>query len=110
MERFQGRPLNHVLRVETFVFPANGYYGVNFGTPIGCVQVRNLSAVALHTVTVSSAGQVTPPPTTGIGVFIVQPAARELVSVGSTILSLYGTPGDSCCYQAYSEGAQPAAV
>lgn len=110
MERFQGRPLNHVLRVETAVFPTSGFFTVNFGAPCGCVQVRNLSAVAGHTITVSSAPPGDRAPAVGIGVFVVNPSARELVSIGSTILTLYGTAGDSFCYQAYSEGAQPAAV
>lgn len=110
MERFQGRPLNHVLRVETAVFPASGFYTVNFGTPCGCVQMRNLSAVAGHTITVSSAPPGDRAPAVGIGVFVVNPSARELISIGSTILTFYGTAGDTFCYQAYSEGAQPAAV
>lgn len=107
MERYQGRLLNGVLAVETAIFDASGMISRNYHAPAGCIQVRNPGT---HTVTVSSAGPTGSAPPVGPGVWIMPAASRDVVSLGSTTFTLYGTVGDTVSFQVFSIGPQPGVV
>lgn len=63
-------------------------------------------AAASHGITVSSANPSSAP-TIGVGVYIVPAGQRRVVSIGSTAFTLYGAPGDTVSFQAFTSGAQP---
>lgn len=104
MERFQGRTLNHVLRVETAIFDATGAISRSFATPAGCIQLDNPGT---HPVTISSAGNTGTAPLIGVGVYVIKAGTNRTVALGSATLTIYGTTGDTISFQIFSEGAQP---
>lgn len=107
-ERFQGWLTNHVLLVETIVFTTDAFVFRAVHTPIGALQVRNLSAA--NTITVVSGQASSSAPTSGVGVYRIPPATKEVVAIGGTQFTVYGTAVDAISLQAFSAGPTPGIV
>jgi hypothetical protein len=94
---------NNVLEVGTRVIPASGMIQLAWAATCGSIAVRNLSAA--HPVVVAAGpASITP---TGIGSWTVPAGEKDVVNTNSRVLTLYGTAGESLCYQAWTVGARP---
>ena len=108
-ERLQGRLVNHVLEVGTWVFDANA-------TPVfrqwhaaaGCVEISNFSAAGV--LTVVAAGPGAGAPTSGIGVYRIPAGVTRVVAVASRQVTVYGTAGDAFSRQAFTAAPTPAII
>lgn len=109
LARLQGRLVNDVLEVATFVFDANA-------TPVprqwkaaaGCVEVSNFSAAGV--LTVHAAGPASSAPTSGVGVYRVPAGATRVIAVASRQVTFYGAAADAFSFQAFTAAPTPAVI
>lgn len=94
--------VNHVLETRTITFDTTGIYSIEFGVPIGAIEISN---VGNATVTVHAGGARNAAPTDGLGVYVINTLDTQLVNLASRQVTLYGTAGQRCCYQAYTVGS-----
>lgn len=94
---------NNVLQVGTGTFGASGMRQFAWQATCGSVVVRNLSAQSSVTVAAGPAS-VTP---TGVGSWTIPAGCKDTVNTNSRVVTLYGTDGESFCYQAFTVGAGP---
>jgi hypothetical protein len=103
-ERLTTGTVNHVLGVETRMFPSTGYISRSYGGAMGSVEVRALGA---HDVTVSAGESPgSSVPTIGVGVYVVPAGTAALVNVAGRGFTLWGTSGETVSYQAFTTGGQ----
>lgn len=103
--KLAGRMVNNTLTVRTAIFPTGGSVPLAFHVAAGSIQVLNLSAAGL--VTVTSAPDQGYAPDSGHGVFVVGAGLRETVAVASRHITLYGTPGDRVSFQVFAGAVEP---
>lgn len=95
--------VNHVLQVGTGIFDADGRVTLDFGVPIGSIEVNAIDG----DVTVAAGGPIsgTTAPASGTGVYIVEENTMRRVNIGARQVTLYGTATERVSYQAFTTGS-----
>jgi hypothetical protein len=102
MARIASGIINDVLVVETATFPADGIVHRQYGVAAGVIEVRNLAAT--NVVTVSSSGPSSAAPSGGVGVYKVPGGVESEIHLASHQVTFYGTSGDSVSFQVLTSG------
>lgn len=91
VDSIRGQVVNGVLFAGTVQLDAtSGTYTMDFEVPFGSVAVGN---GGIGTLTFQNDGVQVSAPTTGVGVFTVEPGKQATVPVAGRALTLYGVPG-----------------
>jgi len=103
--RYFGQALNNVLAVETVIFDATGYVTRSYPAAVGAVEVRNHSTG--NTVTLAAGGSTGSAPLSGVGVYLIPKApALQMVNIGTTTFTIYGTAGEKVSFTAFVDGGR----
>jgi hypothetical protein len=96
--------VNDVLGVELVTFDSTGTIAREYRTQVGAVEVINHSTA--NDVIVSSAPP-TVTPSGGKGVYRVGAGQRQIVHIGTHVVTLYGTSGQQVSYSAFTKPQPP---
>jgi hypothetical protein len=104
--QLQGFLQNDVLATGTFTFDSVATpAALQFKATIGLLVVRNLSGA--NVLSVVPGGPGAGAQTSGRGLWRVPANTRDPIAVNDNEATIYGTAGDSFCYQAFSAGPLP---
>lgn len=95
-----GLILNNVLGVETVTIPSSGFVQRDYPVAVGAVEIRT----AAHSVTFAAGGGASSPPQVGTGVYPVPANTVQVINLGSTTFTVYGSPGDVLSWQVFTKG------
>jgi hypothetical protein len=104
-ERLTTGVVNHVLEVGTRTLPDSGRHTRTFSVAAGSIEVRNLSADDMTTVSSSPGSSA---PYDGIGVYVVPAGCSALINLASHDLTVWGTAGARFSYQVFTRGGDSA--
>jgi hypothetical protein len=108
MARWAGQAVNNVLEVGTVIMPAGGLQSFSWQVSAGSIAIDNQGTHPMVVVAGGASGGGAP--TSGIGVSIVPANSRRVVNVASRQVTVYGTPADVFCYEAFTKGATPVTI
>jgi hypothetical protein len=96
-----------VVGQETVVLDANGQATKQYRLPFAALAVDYFGA---GTLTVTTAPQVTSPPSQGVGLARIGPAGFAVVNSAAYVWSMYGNPGDVVTVTAFARPMEPVGV
>jgi hypothetical protein len=95
-----GLILNNVLGVETVLIPASGFVQRDYPLAVGAVEIRTPARPVIF----AAGGGASSPPQVGTGVYPVPANTVQVINLGSTTFTVYGTPGDTLSWQVFTKG------